>query len=142
MHKKLKYLALLLLCAVTAWVGSAKDLEHSIDRLSRRSAIGHIAVRAGGMRLPGNAEVSLSRTRAGETERRVKNGLEKRRAQRRQAGVRKNRGASAPSVLAMYDISILADGKKWQPAANVWATTSPAGAWERLRAARSSSANA
>ena len=80
MQNKVNYLVLLLLCAVTAWVGSAKDLGHSVDRLSRRNAVGHIAVRAGGMRLPGNAEVSLSRTRANETERRMKSGLEKRRA--------------------------------------------------------------
>ena len=119
MQKKLNYLILLLLCSVTAWIGSAKDLRHPVDRLSRRSAVGQIAVRAGGMHLPGNAEVLLSRTRARNTESRVKNGLENRRAHRGgNHGVRKGRGAAAPSVLAMYDISIHADGKKWQPAAN------------------------
>ena len=49
------------------------------DRLSRRGTSGHIAVRAGGKHLPGNAEVSFRRTREEAVDRRVKSGLEKRR---------------------------------------------------------------
>ena len=68
---------------------AAAPRDDSSCRMSRRSASGRIAVRAGRKRFPANAEVSLSRTRADNTMRRIKDGLRKRRG-----------------VLAMYDISI------------------------------------
>ena len=96
------------------------------DRVSRRSASGHIAVRSEGRRLPGNAEVSFARTHADDAKRKIREGWEKRRRggvrpgpKRRQARVKgaSGPGETTPAVLAMYDISIRADGRKWQPAA-------------------------
>ena len=124
MAKKTICLILLLLGVATVW-GLAP-----VDRLSRRGASGRISIRAGGKHLPGNAEVTLKRTHAQDTERRMKDGVSKR---RHKSGGRGKRllNAAAPgaalaqqaaaerpvNVLAMYDISINADGKKWQPAA-------------------------
>ncbi|MBQ6329977.1 MAG: InlB B-repeat-containing protein, partial [Kiritimatiellae bacterium] len=88
---------------------AAAPRDDSSCRMSRRSASGRIAVRAGRKRFPANAEVSLSRTRANNVMGRIKNGLKKRR------GHHEGRGKCDPSVLAMYDISIRAGGKKWQP---------------------------
>ena len=97
--------------------------------------MGRIAVRAGGKHLPGNAEVTLKRTRASEMERRVKDGVSRRRHRGGAPGGRRllkaaaNGAATAQpnasagsaersvNVLAMYDIAISADGEKWQPAA-------------------------
>ncbi|MBQ3345365.1 MAG: InlB B-repeat-containing protein [Kiritimatiellae bacterium] len=88
---------------------AAAPRDDSSCRMSRRSASGRIAVRAGRKRFPANAEVSLSRTRANNVMGRIKNGLKKRR------GHHEGRGKCDPSVLAMYDISIRAGGRKWQP---------------------------
>ena len=132
MVKKAKYLVLLLLSVATAWGVQARP---AVDRLSRRGASGRIAVQAGGKHLPGNAEVTLKRTRASEMERRVKDGVSRRRHRGGASGGRRllkaaaNGAATAQpnasagsaerpvNVLAMYDIAISADGEKWQPAA-------------------------
>ncbi len=82
-----------------------------VDRLSRRSAHGHIAVKAGRQALPGDAEVSLSRTRTENVKRRITEGFRKRHG----ADAHGGRGRRAPNVLAMYDIAIRSGGRKWQP---------------------------
>ena len=86
----------ILASAVPADAQAATPREDSSYRMSRKGATGKIAVRAGRKRFPANAEVSLSRTRAKTIMGRIKSGLKKRR-----------------DVLAMYDISIRAEGKKW-----------------------------
>ena len=131
---------LLLFSATTGWVMPlhGKNVEkaashpaslasHSATvRLTRRNATGNIAVRGGGRHLPENAEVSFVRTHAKDKKDRLRNGFG------RHHGRKGRRGAvnaqpstlnpqpsthnAQPSVLAMYDISINADGKKWQPA--------------------------
>ncbi len=86
----------------------------SADRLSKQSPFGRIAVHsARNKKFPENAEVSFSRTRARDVESRIADGFAKKRPQRSRFGGR----AAAPSVLAMYDISIRHGGRKWQPAA-------------------------
>ena len=99
--------ALALMASVLALSYSA-DAKPSMShdgvspRLTRRSAAGNIAVRAGRKQFPATAEVSLARTRANSAKRRIKDGLKHRRH----------------NVLAMYDISIKANGRKWQPDAD------------------------
>jgi hypothetical protein len=112
---------------VLALMASVLVLAHSADanpsmsrggvshRLARRGAAGQIAVRAGRKHFPANAEVSLTRTHADAAKRRIKDGLKKKRGARLQGAARSGKD---PSVLAMYDISIRAGGKKWQPDAD------------------------
>ena len=94
----LALIAGMLVSAMSADAGLAMPHEGSSYRMSRRGAAGKIAVRAGRRHFPENAEVSLVRTHAESARRKIKDGLKKRRG-----------------VLAMYDISIRAGGKKWQP---------------------------
>ena len=69
----------MLASAVPADAQAATPRENSSCKMSHRGAFGKIAVRAGRKRFPANAEVSLSRTRAGDKARRIKSGLKKRR---------------------------------------------------------------
>ena len=94
----LALLAGMLTLTITADAKPVVSHEGSLSRMSRKGATGEIAVRAGRRHFPANAEVSLARTRADKAKRQIKDGLKKRR-----------------DVLAMYDISIRAEGKKWQP---------------------------
>ena len=110
---------LIALCAM-AMLGCGVVLgATAIDRLDRKGEAGRIAVRSKGRRLPGNAEVRVSRTRSENTKRRLSQGIQSLR--RRPANGARLQGAAPvekdASVLAMYDISINSDGKKWQPAA-------------------------
>ena len=112
MKKWVVVLALLAGMMVSAVPADARvdvPREGSSQRMSRRGAAGHIAVRAGRKHFPANAEVSLSRTRANDKARRIADGLKNRR------GHHNGRGKCDPAVLAMYDISIRAEGRKWQP---------------------------
>ena len=90
----------------------------AIDRLDHKGEAGRIAVRSNGRRLPGNAEVRISRTRSENTKRRLSQGIQSLR--RRPANGARLQGVAPvekeASVLAMYDISINSDGRKWQPA--------------------------
>lgn len=88
----------LLVSAMPADAKAASSRERSSHGMCRRGAAGEIAVRAGRRHFPANAEVSLARTHADNAKDKIKNGQKKRR-----------------DVLAMYDISIRADGRKWQP---------------------------
>ena len=116
--KKAAYcLGLLLLSAVTAWTTFAAD---RVERLSSRNATGHIAVRARGRHLPGNAQVSISRTHAKDKKDRIRSGFGKRHHGKNggRGAAAQQRASATPNVLAMYDISISDGGKKWQPAAS------------------------
>ncbi len=99
-------LALAMMASVLVLAYSA-DAKPSVPRdgvphrLTHRSAAGHIAVRSGRKCFSKDAEVSLTRTHAESAKRKINDGLKHRRH----------------NVLAMYDISINSNGKKWQPAA-------------------------
>ena len=88
----------LLTLALPADADAATHRESVSRGLRRRGATGEITVRAGRRRFPAKAEVSLARTHADNIRSKIKNGLKNRRG-----------------VLAMYDIAIRSDGRKWQP---------------------------
>ncbi|MBQ6340059.1 MAG: InlB B-repeat-containing protein [Kiritimatiellae bacterium] len=121
MKKVAVWAIIVMLCGISA------EASAYADRLSRRSASGRIAVRAAGNRLPGNATVSFARTRDEGFKRRIADGFARRRKGSEGEGASPGRSrprllaaapaAKSPNVLAMYDVSISADGRKWQPAA-------------------------
>ena len=82
-----------------------------VDRLSWRSAHGKIAMKAGGKHFPGNAKVSFARTRSDKVKGQVVDGLA-RNWRGRHGGTKTFR---EPRVFAMYDVSIMDGGRKWQP---------------------------
>ena len=86
-----------------------------VDRLSRQSAHGRIAMRASGKHLPGDAKISFARTHSEKARGKVVDGLAKK--WRGRHGGKKAAKAPTPRVLAMYDVSINAGSRKWQPAA-------------------------
>lgn len=115
-----------LLCGA-AWCGvvanGAAGLQ-KVDSLARSVESGSISVQAKGA-LPGNAAVSLVRTQSSDVRSRILSGLGKRKPSAGGSGARLMRVAPAkaqetarqPAVLAMYDITIAANGAEWQPSA-------------------------
>lgn len=90
---------------------------------------GKIAIRGGGRHYPAGAKVKFEKTGDETARRRIFDGLKKTRDRRAAkaagngGGSRRARAAAAanrasePKVLAMFDVSIENEGKKWQPAA-------------------------
>ncbi|MBP5286124.1 MAG: hypothetical protein ILO34_08485, partial [Kiritimatiellae bacterium] len=95
-----------LLSALMSAEGRPRD---GVAALKHDGRHGRVSMSAGGKRFPGGAKVSFGRTRSEAVERRVCGALAKMGA---------GNGASrVPRVLAMYDVSVSADGRKWQPEA-------------------------
>ena len=113
------FLAVFALCVAlpsSLCAGPRHDDNHSGGApalLTHRGTHGGIAVRSRGKQFPGNAEVTFKRANTDDVKQRIASGLAKK---GRGRGLRAA-GARSPSYLASYDISIRADGGKWQPGA-------------------------
>ena len=108
-------LGLVAVGALAATHSSATAEHAQVERLSRRSVHGKIAVKACGRHFPGNAKISFARTRSEKARGKVVDGLAKK--WRARHGGKRHAKAPSPRVLAMYDVSIDEGGRKWQPKA-------------------------
>ena len=116
----LAVMAVVMALALPADAKSSIPRDEVSQRLTRKGAAGRIDVRAGKKQFPADAEVSLTRTHAQNAQRKIKDGLMKRRGSDKSvASPKGSRGsgthAASPAILAMYDISIRHGSKKWQP---------------------------
>ena len=94
---------------------SAADDHASVVMLSLRGSHGHVAFKAGRGRFPGGARASFARTHSEKARGRVADALA--RGRRGRHGAKDASREQSPRVLAMYDVSISAEGRKWQPRA-------------------------
>ena len=93
-----------------------------VERLSRRSECGDLAVRAEGKRLRREATASVKRVCAESAKRRLADGLKQRCFSGKGAtsskwGLMCGDASKETKILVMYDVSIDEGSKKWQPCA-------------------------